>query len=195
MRDDHPLSAPPPRRTLAVMTGTRLPGHLFGPDFTHEQVELFHDEDTGLRGAIAVHSTVLGPAMGGLGRAPYPSMDALVADALRLSRVAGRPTELGGMGDPSPATARSVFGTLQRAAEIMYGTADLSQRAVGVLGLGAVGGRLAGLLRRAGARLLVADIDDRRTADAAQRLDAEVLTAAACSRHAWIFSRRARSAE
>jgi len=34
--------------------------------FEHEQLELFRDPATGLTGAIAIHSTALGPSMGGL---------------------------------------------------------------------------------------------------------------------------------
>lgn len=32
--------------------------------FEHEELNVFHDRETGLTGAVAVHSTVLGPAVG-----------------------------------------------------------------------------------------------------------------------------------
>ena len=57
------------------------------PDFDgHEAVHLLEDDATGLRAVIAVHSTELGPAAGGCRRWHYPSVEAAVSDALRLSR-------------------------------------------------------------------------------------------------------------
>lgn len=51
----------------------------------HEQVVFCHDEKTGLRAIIAIHNTVLGPALGGTRMWQYASdLDALT-DALRLS--------------------------------------------------------------------------------------------------------------
>lgn len=55
-------------------------------EFEHEQVELFCDAETGATGIVAIHSTALGPAMGGLRLAAYPGLTAAVTDALRLSR-------------------------------------------------------------------------------------------------------------
>jgi glutamate dehydrogenase/leucine dehydrogenase len=52
----------------------------------HEQVQVFKDPQTGLIGAIAIHSTARGPAMGGVRLASYRDVGALVEDALRLSR-------------------------------------------------------------------------------------------------------------
>lgn len=52
----------------------------------HEQVVFCSDPETGLRAVIAVHDTALGPALGGTRFHPYPSMDAALADVLRLSR-------------------------------------------------------------------------------------------------------------
>ena len=51
----------------------------------HESVTWLHDADTGLRAIIAVHSTALGPAMGGCRLWRYPEPAAALADALRLS--------------------------------------------------------------------------------------------------------------
>src|SRR6185312_10491727 len=46
-----------------------------------------NDPDTSLEGVIAIHSTVLGPALGGLRLRPYPGgMAEALDDALRLSR-------------------------------------------------------------------------------------------------------------
>jgi glutamate dehydrogenase/leucine dehydrogenase len=53
----------------------------------HERVELVHDADSGLQAVIAIHSTVLGPALGGLRIRRYAGgLPAALDDALRLSR-------------------------------------------------------------------------------------------------------------
>ncbi|MBV8983158.1 MAG: Glu/Leu/Phe/Val dehydrogenase [Acidimicrobiia bacterium] len=51
----------------------------------HEQVVFCHDRATGLRAVIAIHSTALGPSLGGTRFYPYPSTEAAVADVLRLA--------------------------------------------------------------------------------------------------------------
>lgn len=52
---------------------------------THEEVVRFSDRDRGLRAVIAVHSTALGPALGGTRFHPYSCFDAARVDVLRLS--------------------------------------------------------------------------------------------------------------
>ncbi len=52
----------------------------------HEQVVFANDEASGLRAIIAIHSTALGPALGGTRFYPYASTDAAIEDALNLSR-------------------------------------------------------------------------------------------------------------
>lgn len=52
----------------------------------HEQVTFFQDEKTGLKAIVAIHSTVLGPALGGCRVWPYESEAAALNDVLRLSR-------------------------------------------------------------------------------------------------------------
>ena len=52
----------------------------------HEQLVLCQDKGTGLKGIIAIHSTVIGPALGGLRMWNYESEEAAILDALRLSR-------------------------------------------------------------------------------------------------------------
>jgi valine dehydrogenase (NAD+) len=52
----------------------------------HEQVVYGSDEDTGLRCIIAIHSTRLGPALGGTRFHPYPTEADALTDVLRLSR-------------------------------------------------------------------------------------------------------------
>ncbi|MEV8466580.1 Glu/Leu/Phe/Val dehydrogenase dimerization domain-containing protein [Fluviibacterium sp. DFM31] len=57
------------------------------PDFdAHEMVTWIQDPHTGLRAVIAVHSTALGPGMGGCRLWTYPDAAAGLTDVLRLSR-------------------------------------------------------------------------------------------------------------
>src|ERR1700750_953880 len=51
----------------------------------HEAVHAFHDEKTGLKAIIAVHSTARGPAAGGCRMWNYATSDEAFIDALRLS--------------------------------------------------------------------------------------------------------------
>jgi leucine dehydrogenase len=211
---------------------------------------------SGLYTIVAVHSTALGPALGGCRMWHYTDTRAAVRDALRLSRamtykaaVAGlalgggkgvimRPPEppagrhrtstlldfadtvdtlqgryitaedvgtssrdmvtisegtrhvtglarnRGGSGDPSPSTALGVEAAILASCERAFGTTALAGRTVGVIGLGNVGLRLARLLARRKASLLVTDIDPTKRADA-ERLGArwmapEVALSAPC---------------
>lgn len=52
----------------------------------HEQVAICQDRASGLKAVIALHSTALGPALGGTRFYPYASEEEAVADALNLSR-------------------------------------------------------------------------------------------------------------
>ena len=52
----------------------------------HESLHYFHDDATGLRAIVAVHSTALGPAAGGSRRWVYASDSDALNDVLRLSR-------------------------------------------------------------------------------------------------------------
>ena len=75
-----------------------------------EELVIFHDRSTGLRAVVSIHSTVLGPALGGCRFHPYPSIGAAVNDAVRLGwsmtgKAALAGLELGGgkaviLGDP-----------------------------------------------------------------------------------------------
>jgi len=55
-------------------------------DMGHEQLVLCQDSASGYRGIIAVHSTVLGPALGGTRFWKYASDEDAIVDALRLAR-------------------------------------------------------------------------------------------------------------
>lgn len=207
----------------------------------HEQVVFCQDSPAGYKSIIAVHSTRLGPAVGGTRFWNYASEEEALTDVLRLSRgmsykcaMAGLP--LGGgkavifgdnrredreslfrahgrfidrlngcyiagedvgtsprdmdyialetrhvagltakSGDPSPNTAYGGFRAIQASAHERWGTDDLSGRTVAVQGCGNVGYNLLKELHRAGARLIVADVDSERTKRAASEFDAQVV--------------------
>ena len=52
----------------------------------HESLHYFHDDATGLKAIVAVHSTALGPAAGGTRRWVYSNDADALTDVLRLSR-------------------------------------------------------------------------------------------------------------
>jgi valine dehydrogenase (NAD+) len=65
-----------------VTTPSPSPFQTDGP----EQVVYCHDEPSGLRAIIAIHSTALGPALGGTRFYPYPNETEALADVLNLAR-------------------------------------------------------------------------------------------------------------
>ena len=73
-----PGHKPGERRSLDLFA--RLAEH------EHEQVSLYYDPSSGYRGIIAIHSTVLGPALGGTRFWNYSSEEDALIDALRLAR-------------------------------------------------------------------------------------------------------------
>ena len=210
---------------------------------THEEVLFGNDPVSGLRTIIAIHSSALGPALGGTRFYAYQSEEDALIDALRLSKgmtyksamagldlgggkaviigdprtmkterllrvygriidslggryitaedvgttpadmavvsretqwVAGLPSEMGGSGDPSPATARGVINGMLAVAERLWGSDDLSGRTVAVQGVGKVGGNLVERLTKAGASTVVADVNpaaaDRMATDHGSRI-------------------------
>jgi len=52
----------------------------------HEQLVFCNDAETGLRAIIAIHNTVLGPALGGTRMWMYENEADALRDVLRLSR-------------------------------------------------------------------------------------------------------------
>src|SRR3981189_614845 len=52
----------------------------------HEQLVVCNDNSAGYRGIIAIHSTTLGPALGGTRFWQYASDEDAIIDALRLAR-------------------------------------------------------------------------------------------------------------
>jgi len=97
----------------------------------HEQVSFASDADSGYRGIIAVHSTVLGPSLGGTRFWHYANLTDALRDVLRLSRamtykaaVAG--LDLGGgksviIDDPTPKPREPIFRAHGRHIEYLGG--------------------------------------------------------------------------
>jgi leucine dehydrogenase len=200
----------------------------------HERVVYFRDHATGVVGIIAIHSTALGPAMGGLRLRRYATPADACADVLDLARamslknaaagldlgggkavlvddggwtdpdgraermravgraveelggryttapdvgtnvedmrvvatqtrwVAGLPVDCGGRGDPSPVTARTVFGAIVSAVRRRLDRPGLEGVRVGVQGVGHVGAALVARLAQAGADVTITDTDAER---------------------------------
>lgn len=203
--------------------------HVAGPDGDFEQVVFCRHRPSGLRAIVAIHSTALGPALGGTRFKPYASEADAVTDVCRLAKgmtykhaaagldkgggkaviwgdprtdrsealiraygrfvhglggryltaedvgttqadmdlirsetphVTGVSPELGGSGDPSPATAWGVLWAMRAGAELRWGGPGLDDRHVTVAGVGKVGRVLVDHLVDAGARVTIADVRD-----------------------------------
>ena len=63
----------------------------------YEQVVVGNDEGSGLHAIIAIHSTALGPALGGTRFVPYADLDDAFADALALARAMTYKNALAGL--------------------------------------------------------------------------------------------------
>ncbi len=63
----------------------------------HEMVLTLSDEETGFKGYISIHSTVLGPALGGTRMQAYKSEDSALRDVLNLSRAMSYKCALAGL--------------------------------------------------------------------------------------------------
>ena len=97
----------------------------------HEEVYRVRDPQAGLTGFIALHSTLRGPAAGGLRMRPYGSEDEALADVLRLSRGmsfknAAADLPLGGgkaviIGDPLRDKTPALLRAMGRAVEALEG--------------------------------------------------------------------------
>ena len=93
-------------------------------DSDHEQIVFGHDPATGLRAMVAIHSTTLGPSLGGCRMRPYADEDAMVADALLLSEAMTYKNSLAGLdhgggkaviwGDPARDKSPELFHAMGR---------------------------------------------------------------------------------
>ena len=98
---------------------------VFDAGHDHEQVVFANDPASGLRSIIAIHSTALGPALGGTRFFPYASTGDALADVLGLSRGMSYKAALAGLdlgggkaviiGDPAQVRARGGAEALFRA--------------------------------------------------------------------------------
>ena len=92
------------------------------------------------------------------------------ADMLGMQKVtqyvSGIPREGSFGGDPSPFTAHGVFVSIQAGVRQVLGRDSLEGVRVALQGLGAVGWHLAEFLHKAGAKLVVADVDAGKVARA-----------------------------
>ena len=79
--------------------------------------------------------------------------------AEETSYVAGLSKGKAASGDPSPVTAKGVFGGIKACAQRAFGSDDLNGRHVAVQGVGHVGGFLCEHLAKAGARLTITDVN------------------------------------
>ena len=89
--------------------------------------------------------------------------------------VSGLPTGKAASGDPSPVTAKGVFLGIKAAAQRAFGTDDLNGRTIAVQGVGHVGGYLCGHLAEAGARLVIADVNEEALEQVARATGAKVV--------------------
>jgi leucine dehydrogenase len=97
----------------------------------YEQVVFCHDRSSGLRAVIAIHSTMLGPSLGGTRFRPYPSEDAAVEDVLRLAegmtyKAAAAGLDQGGgkaviIGDPATDRTEALVRTYGRFVDSLSG--------------------------------------------------------------------------
>ena len=97
----------------------------------HEAFHAFHDEKSGLKCFIAIHSTARGPAAGGCRRWVYADEQAAIDDVLSLSRAMSHKNavadlDLGGgksviMARPGEAKSPALFEAFGRAVETLHG--------------------------------------------------------------------------
>jgi leucine dehydrogenase len=96
-----------------------------------EEIVCFHDPPTGLRAIVAIHSTTLGPALGGTRFYPFASDQDALTDVLRLARsmtykAAAAGLDLGGgkaviVGDPKRIKTEELLRAYGRFIETLGG--------------------------------------------------------------------------
>ncbi|MFF0282529.1 Glu/Leu/Phe/Val dehydrogenase [Rhodococcus aetherivorans] len=122
--------------TLARSATSDAPAGVFGrsrclSDRPHEQVVFCQDAATGLRAIVAIHSTALGPALGGTRFYPYADEVRALEDVLRLSwgmtyKAAVAGVNLGGgkaviLGDPATDKSEALLAAYGRFVESLGG--------------------------------------------------------------------------
>ena len=76
--------------------------------------------------------------------------------------VVGLSRESGSSGNPSPYTARGCVHGMRAVLEEVFGSSSFEGKKILLQGVGAVGGRLAVLLKEEGARVIICDIDNAK---------------------------------
>jgi len=100
----------------------------------------------------------------------------MVAIAKRTPHVCGLPAEDGSVGgDPGPFTAMGIYLGIRAAVAHKLGKVGVAGVRVAIQGCGSVGGGVARLLARDGARLTVSDIDAERARTLAAEIGAEAV--------------------
>ena len=206
-----------------------------------ETVVVGKDPSTHFHAVIAVHSTRLGPSLGGIRMWPYNNEKEALRDVLRLAEAMSKKAAISGLeigggkaviigdpakdktrslllsmgrlidslkgkyvaakdsgilpedldvvaeqtshvtgttersGDPSLSTAKGVLAGMKAACQLVYGTQNLSGRAVAIQGVGHVGWNLGNLLFKLGAKLVVADLYPDRAIRAQKSWKASVV--------------------
>jgi leucine dehydrogenase len=100
-----------------------------------------------------------------------PDMD-LIKDITPY--VTGVSESRGGSGNPSPVTAYGVYMGMKAAAKYQFGSENLDGKSVLVQGIGHVGETLVGYLVKEGAQVQIADINEARLAEVAEKYGAIV---------------------
>lgn len=101
----------------------------------------------------------------------------MVTIATETKHVTGLPVASGRAGgNPGPSTALGVYLGVKAAAKRGLGAESMNGVHVAVQGIGSVGGGLAALLARDGAKLTIADVDTEKAAALAKTLGADVAT-------------------
>src|SRR5699024_2252154 len=107
------------------------PSGVLTPDTDHEQIVFCQDRASGLKAVIAIHSTTLGPALGGTRFYPYASEADAVEDVRHLARGMTYKNALAGMdlgggkaviiGDPSTLKSEALLRAYGRFVESLGG--------------------------------------------------------------------------
>ncbi|APE29004.1 Leu/Phe/Val dehydrogenase [Aurantiacibacter gangjinensis] len=106
------------------------------------------------------------------------TVDDMVAVATRTQHVCGLPVdEDDAGGDPGPFTAMGIYHGIKAAVAHKIGKDSMDGVHVAIQGVGSVGGGVARLLAKDGARLTMADVDDKRAKALADELDGEAVAA------------------
>lgn len=102
----------------------------------------------------------------------------MVAIAERTPHVCGLPVDDGDAGgDPGPFTAMGIYHGIKAAVAHKLGKESMQGVRVAIQGCGSVGGGVARLLAKDGARLTVSDIDDARAHRLADEIDGKAVSA------------------